>query len=49
MIWFAGFGLKYGFPPYGNTGVALIDSIYYNYQYLNDTALPIIAPIGTAF
>ena len=49
MIWFAGFGPKNGYPPYGNTGEALIDSIYRNYQFLSDTAHQIIAPIGPAF
>lgn len=49
LIWFAGFGPKNGYPPYGNTGQALIDSIYQNYQFLNDTAHQIIAPIGPAF
>lgn len=49
MIWYTGFGPKNGYPPYGNTGVALIDSIYQNYQFLNDTAHQIIAPIGAAF
>ncbi len=49
VIWFAGFGPKNGYPPYGNTGEALIDSIYHNYQFLVDTAGQIIAPIGPAF
>ncbi len=49
MIWFAGFGPKNGYPPYGNTGAALIDSIYHNYQFLFDTAGQVIAPIGPAF
>ena len=49
VIWYAGFGPKHGYPPYGNTGEALIDSIYRNYQFLLDTAGQIIAPIGPAF
>lgn len=49
MVWFAGFGPKDGYPPYGNSGVALIDSIYQNYLFLNDTAEEVIAPIGPAF
>ncbi len=49
MIWFAGFATKDGYPPYGNSAEALIDSLYHNYQYLNDTAKQIIAPIGPAF
>jgi hypothetical protein len=49
VLWYAGFGPKYGYPPYGNTGAALIDSIYHNYQYLHEMAGQIIAPIGPAF
>jgi hypothetical protein len=49
MIWYAGFGPKNGYPLYGNSGIALIDSIYRNYQFLRDTAHQIIAPIGPAF
>ncbi len=49
MIWYAGFGPKNGYPPYGDTGEALIDSIYRNYQYLLDTAGQVLAPIGPAF
>lgn len=49
MIWYAGYGPKAGYPPYGNTGEALIDSIYHNYQYLHDTLGQILAPIGPAF
>ncbi|MBN2746739.1 MAG: T9SS type A sorting domain-containing protein [Bacteroidales bacterium] len=49
MIWFAGFATKDGYPPYGNSAEALIDSLYHNYQYLNDIAKQIIAPIGPAF
>lgn len=49
MLWYAGFGPKAGYPPYGNTGEALIDSIYHNYQYLHDTLGQVLAPIGPAF
>lgn len=49
MIWFAGFGTKNGYPPYSTTGVGLIDSIYQNYQYLEDSAGQVIAPVGPAY
>lgn len=49
VIWYAGFGPKDGYPPYASTGSALIDTIYQNYQFLQDTAGQIIAPIGPAF
>ena len=49
MIWFAGFGTKNGYPPYSTTGVGLIDSIYQNYLYLEDSAGQVIAPIGPAY
>jgi hypothetical protein len=49
MLWFAGFGLKNGMPPYSTTGVGMIDSIYQNYKYLEDSAGQVIAPVGPAF
>lgn len=49
MIWFAGWGVKNGYPPYGNTGIEMINRIAANYQFLNDTAHQIIAPIGGAW
>ncbi|HCQ16800.1 MAG: hypothetical protein CMI36_05215 [Owenweeksia sp.] len=49
MIWFGGFGTKNGLSPDFTSGVAMIDSIYQNYKFLNDTAHQVIAPIGPAF
>lgn len=46
MILFAGFGPKNGYMPYANSGSALIDTIYQNYQFLNESLGQIIAPIG---
>ena len=49
MIWFNGWAFKNGAPPYGNTGIELIDRIDANYQFLNDSLDQIIAPIGAAW
>ncbi len=49
MAWFAGFGTKNGYPPYSPTGVGLIDSIYQNYKYLEDSIGQVIVPIGPAY
>ncbi len=49
VLWFTGFGPKDGYMPYGNSGIALIDSIYQNYEYMMDSLGQIIAPIGAAF
>jgi hypothetical protein len=49
MAWFAGFGPKNGYPPYSTTGVGLIDSIYQNYKYLEDSIGQVIVPIGPAY
>ena len=49
MVWFAGWGMKNGLPPNGNTGIEMIDRIAANYRFLNDTAHEIIAPIGGAW
>ena len=49
MIWFAGWGPKSGFPPYASSGTELIDKIYNNYIFLQDTAAEVIAPIGPAW
>lgn len=49
MLWFAGWAFKDGYPGISPTAQGLIDNIYYNYQYLKDTAGEIIAPIGKAW
>ncbi|MFZ4399710.1 MAG: T9SS type A sorting domain-containing protein [Bacteroidales bacterium] len=49
MVWFSGWGTKNGMPPYGNTGIEMIERIAANYRFLNDTAHQIIAPIGGAW
>jgi hypothetical protein len=49
MIWFSGWGPQNGYPPYGNSGIELIERITANYHFLNDTARQIIAPIGSAW
>ena len=49
MIWFSGWAFKNGAPPYGNTGIELIDRIDANYQFMNDSLDQIIAPIGAAW
>jgi hypothetical protein len=49
MAWFAGFGPKNGYPPYSPTGVGLIDSIYQNYKYLEDSIGQVIVPVGPAY
>jgi hypothetical protein len=49
MIWFNGWAFKNGAPPYGNTGIELIDRIDANYQFMNDSLNQIIAPIGAAW
>ena len=49
MVWFAGWGMKNGMPPYGNNGIEMIDRIAANYRFLNDSAHEIIAPIGEAW
>lgn len=49
MIWFGGFGTKDGLGLGYTSGSALIDAIYGNYNFLNDTAQEVIAPIGPAF
>lgn len=49
MIWFNGWAFKNGAPPYGNTGIELIDRIDANYQFMNDSLDQIIAPIGAAW
>jgi len=49
LVWFAGWGTKNGMPPYGNSGIEMIDRIAANYLFLNDTAHQIIAPIGGAW
>ncbi len=49
MIWFEGWGLKNGMPPYGNTGIEMIERIAANYHFMNDSLHQIIAPIGGAW
>ncbi len=49
MVLFAGWGPKNGYLTYSSTGVGLIDSIYDNYTFINDTMHQIIAPIGKAW
>jgi hypothetical protein len=46
MIWFAGWGPRYGYMSYATTGAGLIDRINANYHFLMDTLGEIIAPIG---
>ncbi|MBN2668365.1 MAG: T9SS type A sorting domain-containing protein [Bacteroidales bacterium] len=46
MIWFAGWALKNGYPPYGDTGIESIERIWANYKFMNDSLNEIIAPIG---
>ncbi len=49
MIWFSGWAFKSGAPPYGNTGIELMDRIDANYKFMNDSLHQIIAPIGSAW
>lgn len=49
MIWFSGWAFKDGAPPYGNTGIELIERIDANYQFMNDSLDQIVAPIGAAW
>lgn len=49
MVWFEGWGLKNGMPPYGNTGIEMIERISANYHFMNDSLHQIIAPIGGAW
>ncbi len=49
MVWFAGWAFKAGSPPYGNNGIEMIDRIWANYKYLNDSTDEIICPIGPAW
>jgi hypothetical protein len=49
MVWFEGWGLKNGMPPYGNTGIEMIERIAANYHFMNDSLQQIIAPIGGAW
>jgi len=49
MIWFAGWGFQGPYPPYSNSGTEMIEKIFANYTYLNDTSYQIIAPIGPAW
>ncbi len=49
MVWFEGWALKNGMPPYGNTGIEMIERIAANYRFMNDSLRQIIAPIGGAW
>lgn len=49
MVLFAGWGPRGGYPPYATSGFELIDKIYANYSFLNDSMHEIIAPIGKAW
>jgi hypothetical protein len=49
VLWFAGWAYKNGYPPYGNTGIEMIDRLLINYRVLNDTAKDVICPIGEAW
>lgn len=49
MIWFEGWGLKNGMPPYGNTGIEMIERIAANYHFMNDSLKQAISPIGGAW
>lgn len=46
IVLFAGWAFKYGSPPFGNTGIEMIERILTNYTVLNDTMKEVIAPIG---
>ncbi len=49
VLWFGGWAMKNGYPPYGNTGPESIKRILCNYRVLNDTAKEIVSPIGEAW
>jgi len=49
IILFGGWAFKYGSPPFGNTGIEMIQRILRNYVVLNDTMKEVIAPIGDAW
>lgn len=49
VILFAGWGTQNGLPPYGNTGIEMIDRILKNYLHLNKQMFETIAPIGEAY
>ncbi len=49
MVLFAGWGPKSGYPPYASTGAGLINNIYANYSFLNDSMHEVISPIGIAW
>jgi hypothetical protein len=49
IVLFGGWAFKNGSPPFGNTGIEMIDRILVNYCVLNDTMKEIIAPIGEAW
>jgi hypothetical protein len=49
MIWFAGWGFQGPYPPYSTSGAQMIEKIFANYTFLNDTSKQIIAPIGPSW
>jgi hypothetical protein len=49
MVWFAGWGFQGPYPPYSTSGAQMIEKIFANYTFLNDTSKQIIAPIGPAW
>ncbi|MBL7933342.1 MAG: T9SS type A sorting domain-containing protein [Bacteroidia bacterium] len=49
IVLFAGWAFKNGSPPFGNTGIEMIERILVNYCVLNDTMKEVIAPIGEAW
>lgn len=49
MLLFDGWAVQGALPPYGSSGTALINRIYANYKFLNDSMHEVIAPIGIAW
>lgn len=49
MLLFDGWAVQGALPPYGSSGTALINRIYDNYKFLNDSMHEVIAPIGIAW
>lgn len=49
VILFGGWAFKNGSPPFGNTGIEMIQRILTNYCVLNDTMKEVVSPIGEAW
>jgi hypothetical protein len=49
IVLFSGWALQGGYPPYGLSEIQMIQRIFANYSFLNDTLHQIIAPIGPAW